>query len=534
MPPRERPAPSAPSHSATLPRVTWVPADLAGVLLIARRYWRLVVLCAFAGIVAMLAALVVQGPRYTIGAKILVRLGPEIATSPLLAARDRAQGGGGVRRPEDAASVVEILTNPRLIHATVTSLGENFFAGRPPETLMQHVKAAFSSATGLVRDAMRQATVLTGLRPPTTQMDRLILAIGEGLRIEPVRRTDVIDVSFGFADPRAGEIILARYIDLALADHVQAHRKPGAREFFAAGLAEHRAELLRAEQMLLAARTQDNPVWSAEEQRSLLLRAQADLHVQYRQAVSAAAESEAEVAMAEAALAMLPMEIALSSVRARNRAIDELRARLVQLRMDQVAQRARYGAASPEHVELGRQIETLGATLAAEPEYRVAEVTEGVNVEQQGLSRDLTSKRILREGQRVRVAQMAGEVDRMGRQLERLGAAAIEIGRLDQEVARLRRAVDLYERGLDDARIAEAMETVQLSGLRVVMPPTAEIIPSQPSIRRGLLLGLAAGVVLSFGMIGVLEYRRYSASAQDGVGSDAPGEPPSPDSKLNA
>jgi uncharacterized protein involved in exopolysaccharide biosynthesis len=483
-----------------------------------------VVLCAVAGTIAMLAALVVQGPRYIVGAKILVRLGPEIATSPLLAAREPVQGGMGAQRPEDSASVVEILNNPRLIRATVESLGEEFFADQPPQTLMQHVKAAFKSVMGAVRDAMRHVTVLTGLRPPTTRMDRIILAIGEGLRIEPVRRTDVIQVVFGFPDPRAGEAILERYIDLALADHVEAHRMPGAREFFAAGVAEHRAELRRVETMLLAARTQGNPVWAADEQRALLLRAQADLQLQYHQAVSAAAESEAEVAMAEAALALLPAEIELSSVRARNQAIDELRVRLVQLRMDQVAQRARYGDASPEAAELGRQIDTLAASLAAEPEYRVSEVTEGVNLVQQGLARDLTGKRILREGQRVRVAQLAGERERLARELERLASSAIEIGRLEHEVARLRRAVDLYEKGLDDARIAEAMETVQLSGLRVVMPPTAEIVPSQPSLRRGLVLGLAAGVVLSFGLIAVLEYRRHTASAPDADGPDAVGD----------
>ena len=517
-----------------LPRVTWVPTDLSGVLQILRANWRVAVLCVIAGIVGMIGFMAVIGPSYTVSAKILVRLGPEVATSPLLTARDGAQGGAGIRRSEDTMSVVEILTNPRLIHAAVTSFGEGFFADSPPVTPVQHIKSFFKAGLELVRAAMREATVLVGLRPPTTKLDRLVLAIGTGLRIEPVRRTDVIEVSLGFPSPRGGEVILGRFIDLALADYVQAYRTPGAKEFFAAGVAAQHAELRRAEQKLLAARTQGNPIWATAEQRSLLLRSQSDLQLQYQHAVSAAAETEAEVAMAEAALGALQSEVELSSVRARNRAIDELRARLIQLRMDYAGQRVRYGDAGPEVVELNRQIDTLTAALAAEPEYRIAEVTSGVNLAYQTLARDLTSKRILREGQRARVERLAGETERLARDLEGIGIAAIEIGRLEQEVARLRRGVDLYEKGLDEARIAEAMETVQLSRLRIVMPPTAEIVPSSPSIRRGLLIGLAAGLVLSFVVIVFLEYRRKSKPPEDTVVatvSSAVTLPP--DSKVN-
>ena len=66
----------------------------------------------------------------------------------------------------------------------------------------------------------------------------------------------------------------------------------------------------------------------------------------------------------------------------------------------------------------------------------------------------------------------------------------------------------------EDARIAEAMEAVQLSGLRVIMPPTAEIVPSSPSLRRNLLLGFAAGLVLAFGSILFLEFRAASDAAE--------------------
>ena len=67
------------------PRVTGLPTDLLGWVALQRRYWKLVLACAVAGMLVMLAAVVVGGPRYTITAKIMVNLGPEMVGSPLLA-----------------------------------------------------------------------------------------------------------------------------------------------------------------------------------------------------------------------------------------------------------------------------------------------------------------------------------------------------------------------------------------------------------------------------------------------------------------
>jgi uncharacterized protein involved in exopolysaccharide biosynthesis len=91
--------------------------------------------------------------------------------------------------------------------------------------------------------------------------------------------------------------------------------------------------------------------------------------------------------------------------------------------------------------------------------------------------------------------------------MREMEAAAIEIATLEQNAARLTRAIDLYQNGFENARIAETMAQVRLSGLRVVMPPTAEIVPSSPSIRRTVMLGLVAGLMLALGVILFREYR---------------------------
>lgn len=506
-----------------LVRTTWLPTDLLGVFALLRRYWRLILACAVAGVFGLLAqAVLIGGPRYIVSAKILVNLGPEMVTSPLLVAREGASQAPPLRRPEDPATGVEIFSNPRLVTEVVNRLGEGFFSDGPPQTFFQQVKRAGKDAMAAAQEAVREALVMLGLRPRTTRLERLALAISAALRVEPVRRTDIIDLTLAFPDPRAGEIVLAQFIELALSGHVHAYRMPGVTAFFRDGRADRLAELRVAEERLLSYRLQsDNPVWSVAEQRPVLIRAEADAQVQLRQVTASIAATEAELRRGEQALAALPAEIELSTVRSRNSATDALRSRLGQLRVDLATQQARYGEGSPEITEIRRQAAALNALVEAEDPYRIDEITRGVNLLHQSLERDLMAKRIELEGQRGRAHQLEAQIAGLRRQLQQVETAAIEIALREQDVTRHRRALDLYDRGYEDARIAEAMEAVQLSGLRVVMPPTAETLPSAPSIRRTVLLGLVAGLMLAAGLILYLEFRAAMAGRREDEPSPA-------------
>lgn len=500
----------------TASRMTWIPTDLLGVLALLKRYWLLILSCCLAGALALVAsAVLITGPSYVVAAKIMVNLGPEMAGSPLLTARAGAVATAPMRRPEDSGTGVEIFSNPRLIRDVVTQLGEGFFADPVPVTLFQKIKQGGKRIVRGLREGVRSVMVALGLSPRTTQADRLVLAISDALKVEPVRRADVINLMLTFSDPHAGEVILERFIALALAGHVQAYRMPGVTEFFRNARSERRAELAAAEARLLKLRLgSQNPVWSVAEQRPVLIRAEAELQQQIRQVNGTIAAVEAEIGRAEATLAVLPDELELTSVRSRNTTTDALQNRLVQLRLELATQQSRYGENSLEIADIRRQTEALLALLNSEEPYRLEQVTKGVNQLHQSLLRDIVTRRIDLEGQRGRAKQLEKDVADLRGQLRDIEAAAIEIAQSEQEVDRSRRALDLYERGYEDARIAEAMEAVQLSGLRVIMPPTAEIVPSSPSLRRNLLLGFAAGLVLAFGSILFLEFRAASDAAE--------------------
>ncbi|UFN49764.1 Wzz/FepE/Etk N-terminal domain-containing protein [Roseomonas sp. OT10] len=494
-----------------LPRATWTPLDAMGMLRVLVRHWRLLLAGAGAGVLAMLGVMMISSPIYAVTTKVLVQQGQETTAPPVLGVRDGAQVMPASRRPEDVALEVEILTDPRLIRQVVDDLGADFFlAETEPATLWQWIKWVPKTLMRKANDALREINVMLGLRPRTTPLDRVVLAIGGALQIEQVRKSDVIEVTLRFPDREGGELVLQRFLDKAVESHLRVHRSPAVGEFFGRERDAVAAQLRAAEERLLGLRGQRAAAWSAPEQRSLLLKAEGDLQLQLAQTRSDSAQVAAELEPAKRALAGLSPETVVTSTQARNRAGDEMRARLLQLRLELVNLRARYAPGSPEVGDVERQIAALERDLAGEPEYLVAEVTRGANQQYDSLSREVVAKQGALDGLNARAGQLEAQLRQVRELLRETAAAEIGIAQAEGEVERLRSLRARYDRGVEEARIAEALGQAALTNLRIIMPPTAEVLPSSPNVRRFLIMGLAGGLVAAAGFVLLRELLRLN------------------------
>ena len=378
---------------ARLPPATWAPSDALWVLRLLRRNWAVLLLSGFAGLLALMAVMVIMGPRYDVSAKVVVQLGRETSASPAISARPGAPVMPAALRPEDIASEVELLRDPALIRSVVNDLGEDFFLAEPPaSTLFQRIKQVPKAMWRGVRAGIDAVLAMTGLRPPISPLDRVMVAIGAGMSVENIRKSDVIEIKLGFPDPQAGILFLQKYLDAALDSHIKTNRPGSALTFFASERDTRAAELRDAERRLLAIRADPAATWSSPEQRSALMKAEADLDLQILQLVGDAAQSGAEIARNRAMLATQAPEVTLSTVRARNKAGDDLRARILQLQVDLATLRSRYAEGSPELADMQRQIGALTASRDQEPEYQVQEVTSGASQRYEALAREVSAR----------------------------------------------------------------------------------------------------------------------------------------------
>lgn len=511
------------------PRAVIPPADPVRLLRLLARHWLFLGTAAIAGFVAMLGVLMMVTPTYDVTAKILVRIGREMTAPPVLGVKEGAQIMPASKRPEDLASEVEIFSNPRLIRGVVEHFGaDTFLAERTPETLWQHVKAVPKAAWRWVRENLRELTVLLGLRPQTTPIERVTLAIASGLTVEAVRKSDVIEIKLGFPDPEAGEAVLAKFIELGLQSHVEAHRNSGTKDFFAGESSAAGAELKLAERRLLQLRTDQDAAWSGPERRSLIIKTESELQLQLAQALVETAQAEAELKRATAALKGLQAEVQLSRVDARNKIGDDLRARLNQLQLEMVALRTRYAEGHPDVLELKGQIDALNASIDGEPSRHLEGVSVGPNQQHMALSRDIIVKENQLAGLAARAAELSAQLAKLREQLVASQTAEVEIAQAEREVARLRHSLERYERGLAEARIAEAMDTAEISNLKVIMPPTATILPTAPSLRRYLIIGVVGGLALAIAFLLLRNLLGRAAPEPQWAGAGGPRMPEHP------
>lgn len=490
-------------------RSTWTLADIARV---AKLLWRNIIFLSIAvllGLSVMFISIVVSGPSYEISAKLLVRLGREMMAPALVDARDAGQSQQLTKRPEDLASEVEIFTDPRLVERTVESFGPDFFlADDPPHSLYQHVKYAAKTLRRWINDQTRQALIFVGLRSDTTPLERLTLSIAQGLAVEVVRKSDVIQISMHFPDPKIGELFLNHFIAFGMDSHIEAYRTAGEREFFQNEREEQGAELRRAESQLLDARSNRDAIYSGAERFAALLKAQAETQQQLDATSTDVADNRAQIAYAAQALKIIPAEIMQSTTQSRQKSGDDVAGRLNQLQVDLTKLRATYSEEAPEIKDAQLQIGTLRNLQEEQSRFRVDGTTSGPNPQYSALARDLTVKQGLLEGQIARAAALTSQIARLHDQARSAQLLEIEIAQTERRVAELRRSIDVYDKAFEDARLAETMNAVALSNLKVIMPATSELVPSSPSIGRSLIIGVVGSLTLAIGFILIRDWRQ--------------------------
>jgi uncharacterized protein involved in exopolysaccharide biosynthesis len=300
---------------------------------------------------------------YEVTATLLVKIGREISP-PTTVPSGQSMAFVG-KRPEDITSEIEILKSQYLLQKVVDQLGVDFFrpTGAPSTSLLGAGVRLLSAGAGRAMDLGRDALDWLGLDRRVSDRDRIVLRLQNGLGIEPVRKTDVIEIRLRTGDPRVGAEVVNTLIALYLDQHLAVFTTPKAREFF-----EKQVEIL--ETKLKAAEDQrrrfkeQHGVTAFEEQRNHLLRQVAELQAQSQ-------TLDADVEVAESRLAGLRQRITASAqappAQSQDPEITEQETRLEGLRARQRGQRRQLAEAQSRlrsldnlETELKRLDRTLG------------------------------------------------------------------------------------------------------------------------------------------------------------------------------
>lgn len=342
---------------------------------------------------------------------------------------------------------------------------------------------------------------LRWLRPSEeapARVQRAVKRLANRLKVEPIKKTNLIAVSYEAADPQQAAKTLQSLASIYLEKHTQVHRPAGQLHFFDQQTRESRQQLEEAKNKLLIF-TKQHGVVAAGQQRDLLLRHIDDVEASYGQTRVEMSEMKQRARKLKAELEKLP-ERTVTQVRSADNPelLRVLKASLLDLELKRTQLLTKFEPSHRLVGEVEQQIQQAQAAIAAEKSAPVRDETTDKNADYEWARSELEKTNVEMEGLTAREAAMAVELSECRNLARRLGEDAITQDDLLSSEKAAQQNYLLYVSKREEARMGDALDQGGIVNVAIAEEP---IVPSLPVWSAGMvaLLGFIAAVASGAG-----------------------------------
>ena len=425
-------------------------------------------------------------PTYEATSQILVKMGRENLYVP---ASGSATPVVSFNREEQINSEIEILKSRFLAEKVVESLGPTVI-----------YKALSENSQGLLSRLFPKA------HARQSPVEKAILKLQKTLKVEGVRKSDVIRISLKHKDPQMAANVVNTLVKFYLDHHLNVHKNPQSYEFFQEQSQILKDQLNGAEGKLEAFKKR-HAVSSLDEERTLLLRQEADLRAALNQTLSQEAETENRIRQLRQQLAATSKTIPLDEEIDHNPlAINTLEAKLVELELKEQALLSKYTEQSRLVRNVRDEIRMVRKKLAEQETKRYGKTRSGVNITYQRLEEDLLRNEAELKAIRAKKKTQGAQLAAYQKKLEKLNRIEVELNQLKQQVDVDRQNYRLYLSKFEESRISDAMDTEKIANVNVIEPAQSPLKPVSPKILLNMMLAIFLGGFGGFGLAFFSEY----------------------------
>lgn len=328
------------------------------------------------------------------------------------------------------------------------------------------------------------------------------------LKVKIIPATNILELRYKAADP----VFATRVVNAVTQAMVEEDIKTMSSEATKVREFIEKKELPNAQQRLKTAEIQENKyrqtsgVVSFDEQSKSLVTSLANLEDQERTLFAQLQEARSRDASLRQVTNSSNLGSAYASVRSgQDEQIKNLRVKLTELQTQIVALQQRF---TPEHPELNSLIQQRD-TLRATYQQELARVSSGnafTSVSNDNLSQTLNSQLVTNTVEGTAVANklrtLQAERVKLQARLAQLPIKQEPLTALTRTREQAAESFKALERKLEEARIAEAQK---VSNIRVIEVATVPTVPSTPKSTIILAIAGAFGILLSTGMMLLLE-----------------------------
>jgi polysaccharide biosynthesis protein PslE len=448
-------------------RQSWTLRDLATVLF--RRKWMMLVLfVTIAGVTIALALLLPD--QFQSRMKILVKNArADVVITP--EATNSANGGGEVTETQ-INSEIALLTSKDLLADVVTKS-----------------KLTVPKGFSLWRESA-----------PTVENG--VLHLEKVLEVAPVKKSDIIEVTYTAKTPELAAAVLENMATLYLEKHLKLHRPPGAYDFFQSQATQYNDQLRDAEGKLTNFQQQNNFV-SLEQEKLLNLQKMADAQSRFLDAGAAVKEATERIARLQQQLKALPSRVATQSRSLPNQySVERLSTMLVELRNRRTQLLTKFQPTDRLVIEVEKQIKDTSAALDNATRMTSIEQSSDLNPLRQTLEAEMSRARLEQVGQQARRDDLAKQVAQYQAVLNRLEQATNAHGDLERQVKDNETNYQLYAKKQEESRIADELDQKKITNVSIAEMPIVQRVPVKPN--RMMILGLGLFLALFISMSSAL------------------------------
>jgi len=455
-------------------RLGFSPRD---VLAVGFRHKRAVVLCFCGILLGALATALLQPNRYVASTKFLIereRVDPVVSPG----ANSTLTVRGEVTE-EELNSEVELLESADVLRQVTVACGLD-----------------------------QRKTLLSSLLGPSDAATRIAKAterLQKTLKIEGVRKSNIIDVSYAADDPQLAARVLTVLDDAYLKKNVAVHRPPGQFEFFDQETEVYKKNLADAETKLKAFSAEDDGV-APQVARDITLQKLSEFHAALQQTRADIATTEERIRALEKQAGITPERLTTASRQTDDyQVLQNLKNTLMNLELKRTELLTKYQPTYPLVQEVDKQLADTRASIAKEESKPIREETTDRNPTYAWINEELAKAKADYSAGQARAAAMQAIVSKYqetARDLEQKGI-------VQQDLLRTVKTDEenylLYQRKREEARMTDALDRTRILNVAVAEQPTVPTLPSN-SPWMVLFAGLVLAVTVSLGAAFTLEY----------------------------
>ena len=448
------------------------------ILAIGFRHKRVLVLCFSGVLLGTLLAAILTPPNYRAETRILVK---HERVDPVVSAEQSAptsQARNDEVTEEQLNSEAALVTSDDVLRQTVVACG------------LQHHK----SLTGW----------LFG-RTEEQKIAKAVDALKANLKVEPVRKSNLISVSYESSDPKQAAAVLTTLSKGYIDKHLEVHRPPGQLKFFEQETELYRQDLDNAENQLKQFAQGQGGV-APMLARDITLQKLNDFNASLQQTKADLASAEQRIHDLEKQAGTTPERMTTQVKESDDASVLQgLKGALLTLELKRTELLTKYQPTYRLVQEVDKQIQDTRASIVTEESKPLRDAVTDQNPTYSWIGTELAKARADYSGLQAREAATQAIVAMYqgnARDLEEKDLA-------QHDLARTAKADEdnylLYLRKREEARMADALDEQRILNVAIVDTPG---VPSLPTGNRMqfAVIGLLLAATLSVGVVFTIEY----------------------------